>query len=319
MDEIEACLMSLSIENDREAFGTTDLIEMDRLYATNEAFIKVQEDLYDVTQAQTINEKEEVPLTTQSDIHVEYENELANIRNMKATFYKELDKAQQRADALHREIVKISEERQQALSTEDEKAILAILANDFTEQQQEEGHRLVKLLAPSVIPEKKNNNQVRVSPLDTKKTIPLPDWHYVEKEETVPDKCDISSHPLPEKKKAEEKIPTGVKPMSPLAVKEMMDPMLDFFGVGEERGLLVEMMEMIVSVGLYVEILTFNVYGSNRSIVMDVFINHESKVDTIAEDRIVAYFNATHQRRVQLYQSRDDVEKTCCIHVTLFK
>lgn len=41
MDEVEACLASLVISEDKEGFGKNELIQIDRLYAINDAFMQV--------------------------------------------------------------------------------------------------------------------------------------------------------------------------------------------------------------------------------------------------------------------------------------
>lgn len=361
MDEIEACLTSFAITDDREAFETKDLIEMDRLYATNDAFDRVSEPwtgfdgVIHTLSPPPLSKRKNIespsaPLrpreatkvdevmavfawkkpkdlkNRQHSAQLEYANEVMRVTRMEAKFKKERADAQLRLDALQREITPLPDEKQQqATSIEDERAILTLMTNDFKEEElrlaklrgssttkretsssspvidwyrvgKEEGAKLAKLRGPTATSSraKKATRVSPISPLVAEKLMgPSSDWHHIEKE--------------------------VVRPMSPLDVEKIMGPTLDRHAVGDERPLLIEMMEMIVSLGERMELLTVTINNNATAVDMDLYIHYASQLNLLDQHKIVDHFEVTRRRRIQCYQSRNHVKRTFSIRITLYK
>lgn len=352
MDEIEACLTSLAITDDREAFETKDLIEMDRLYATNDAFDRVSEPWtgfdgvihtllppplskskniespsaplrpWEATKVDEVMavfawEKPKVLKNRQHSAQLEYANQAMRITRMEARFKKERAEAQLKLDALYREITplpKVEQQQQQVISTEDEQAIQALMAADDFEANERrlaklrdpsspvidwyqagkaEGQKLAKLRGPSSR-EKKATRVSPISPLVAEKLMgPLSEWHHIEKE--------------------------AVRPMSPSDVEKIMGPTLDWYAVGDERPLLIEMMEMIVNLGECMELLTVTINNNATAVDMVLYIHYASQLNLLDQHQIVDHFEVTRRRRIQCCQSRNHEKRTFSISITLYK
>jgi hypothetical protein len=240
---------------------------------------------------------------------------------METKFKKERAEAQLRLDALHREITPLPKE--QVISPEDEQAILALMAADDFEAEE---RRLAKLRNPSTTLTRRNKTT------ETTSSSPVIDWYQVGKAEGQklanlrgPSSGVIPISPLDMGPSSEwhlvknEAVDGAVKPMSPSDVEKIMGPTLDWCAVGNERPLLIEMMEMIVSLGVNMELLTLTINNNASAIDMDLYINYASLLGERCEAKIVEHFEVTHRRRTQFYQSRNHGKHTFSIRVTLYK